>query len=70
MADVKLKPCPFCGSEAEIVWDVDAGYNSFPEENYHVRCIRCGCDLGGVFGFETEEEAAETWNRRAEKGDD
>lgn len=65
MTNIELKFCPFCGGEAEIVWDIGTSYNSFPEENYHVSCIKCGCDIGGVFGFETEEEAAEAWNKRA-----
>ena len=53
--DVKLKPCPFCGAEAELkhssTWD------------YFVRCTDCGArtrqhhenDVGAVYG----------WNRRS-----
>ena len=69
MPEIKLKPCPFCGGAAEIVWEVDAGYY-FAEESYHTRCKDCGCNLGGgvLEGFETEEEAAEAWNRRADNG--
>ena len=46
MSEIKLKPCPFCGGAAEIVWEVDAGYY-FAEESYHTRCKDCGCNLGG-----------------------
>ena len=70
MDKIELKPCPFCGGEAYI----------FETPTYHTRShpysIRCNlCDLffgwdadrgkcGGL--YETREEAAAAWNRRAD----
>lgn len=52
----KLKPCPFCGGEAQIL--------IIKEQKFHsVRCIKCRT-LTDI--YETEEEAIEAWNRRAE----
>ena len=54
----ELKPCPFCGGEAEII--VVASY-------YKVRCSRCS----GSATIATDRAAAvEFWNRRAGFGPD
>ena len=53
----KLKPCPFCGGDAEITkW----------HEGYFVECKeqRCGGTIGA---YKTEEKAIEAWNTRVEK---
>lgn len=62
----ELRPCPFCGGEAEI---------NFVPPFVHPRNGRKGlerwqifCDSCGVFtpGMLTKEEAIEAWNRRVE----
>lgn len=57
----ELKPCPFCGGEAKIrdysTPDTDPEIDVF--------CTNCG---GQTFVYETEGEAIEAWNRRAEDG--
>lgn len=59
----KLKPCPFCGGEAHIKEVV-----SCCDKLYTVGCSDSGC-----MGFETMccratmDDAAEAWNRRAER---
>jgi hypothetical protein len=55
----ELKPCPFCGSEAEIWQD---------EDNWW--CIGCsgsdrGCPVAFMNAWRTEADAIEAWNRRA-----
>ena len=56
----ELKPCPFCGGDAEITkW----------HEGYFVECKKQRC--GGTIGaYKTEEEAIEAWNTRAKDGND
>ena len=53
----ELKPCPFCGGEAEITkW----------HEGYFAECKKQHC--GGTIGaYKTEEEAIEAWNKRSER---
>ena len=50
----ELKPCPFCGGEAEL---------NLLLGNYCVTCKSC---MGAIFPAAgmTEEEAIELWNRR------
>lgn len=54
----KLKPCPFCGGEAEFV---DCEVNP----RWFVRCKRYYCvEQRGIWA--TKSEAARLWNRRKE----
>lgn len=50
----KLKPCPFCGGEAEIAYS----------RNYYVWCDKC--ETRGDW-YSTEAEAIKAWNTRAER---
>lgn len=53
----ELKPCPFCGGEARI--------QTF-HFRYRVGCGTTGCIAGRINrAFDTPEEAAAAWNRRA-----
>ena len=59
--EIKLKPCPFCGGEAELASDIFYGRR--------VWFVRCRWEGYGV-SVETEDrgtpqEAAELWNKRA-----
>lgn len=58
---VKLKPCPFCGSEAAYIAQNYMG-------QHYVRCPDCGCTMWGLdTGDEvTEKQAAAYWNKRKE----
>lgn len=51
-----MKPCPFCWSEARH-------YAPEPPD-HHIECRNCCADMGG---YETEAEAIEAWNTRAER---
>lgn len=63
---IELKPCPFCGGKAEI-------HNCMELENetvaliYNgkvgVHCTECHC---ATIPYNSEDEAAEVWNRRAD----
>jgi Lar family restriction alleviation protein len=54
MAEIKLKPCPFCGERAEL-------HKNVLSETYSVECKRCAAK---VIGCETSGKAFEMWNRR------
>ena len=57
---VILKPCPFCGKEAELKSAI------IMRGAYHIMCKNCGLDAQW-FGAEfSETEMMERWNRRAE----
>ena len=53
----RLKPCPFCGGEAEMMGITFV----------YVKCLNCGVE---TMGYREEDEAAGTWNRRAGENHD
>lgn len=72
-----LKPCPFCGSQADIILFPDRNSGTdFPELHVGVRCSGCrtrsalklvdvhgdGVDLADAWN--TIQEVASTWNER------
>lgn len=57
----ELKPCPFCGEQAEVYETPSNGYTIVAR---HDDCC-CFSNLMWGRGYETEEEAIEAWNRRA-----
>ena len=59
MDEIKLKPCPFCGGVAMTICDRAPSEDSL----FWVRCFGCGAETSL---FNSEEEAKEAWNRRAE----
>lgn len=53
-----LKPCPFCGGEAET----DFGFEDHDTKTYfYVVCLKCGAE---AIGCKTKAEAIAAWNRR------
>ena len=53
----ELKRCPFCGGKADLV--LKGG-------SYMVKCRSCPAAVITQYVHQTEEEAIEAWNRRAE----
>lgn len=69
MSEIKLKPCPFCGGEAEL-------YSMKRDKRkvlgiYHmiatIKCKRCPAkiEVAGQDNDRAFKNAAELWNRRA-----
>ena len=54
---IELKPCPFCGGEANLVQGSSGKLLPW------VRCRDCGAETSD---YDSVEEAAEAWNRRAD----
>lgn len=68
--NIELKPCPFCGGEAEMI-DVKAYISPRKRTIYRVECkkgIECP-GMPGTCGYDTEREAAAAWNTRAYEED-
>lgn len=81
MDEIKLKPCPFCGGDAEIRME-STGKNVQGELNaqYRIWCKRCGCS-GSIHRFNVsvhfaygghviidnfeKQNAIDAWNTRA-----
>lgn len=57
MSEIDLLPCPFCGRKAEFVMG-----ENYRENSEWIKCYSCGVETKC---FDTPEEAAEAWNRRA-----
>ena len=59
---IELKPCPFCGGEAIVLhWD--------GTDTFSVGCVNTFVCHGGTHtsrAYQSEQEAAEAWNRRAD----
>ena len=53
MSETELRKCPFCGGEAKIV------------KSFYSIWVKCTCCNASTNGGESEEIAAELWNRRA-----
>ena len=68
----KLKPCPFCGGEGDIVV-------TLPWPIYTVQCRTCFAMVGrdektvsglrGNMFFRNENDAVSAWNRRTSEDD-
>lgn len=61
----KLKPCPFCGEEAQIFTDDEMGY--LGNTQYLVKCGNCLCGTGH---YSNPEYAIEAWNKRVKDKED
>ena len=66
----KLKPCPFCGGNPQVVHIEPCIHRPSRNHPLGVVCYKCDLffgydeDYGGE--FDTEEDAIKAWNRRVE----
>ena len=65
MSEIKLNPCPFCGSE-----NLSEGSRIFDfVEDIHIRCIECGAKIQICMEYGWDE-LRKRWNRRTENETD
>lgn len=57
--DVKLKPCPFCGGDAE-----ERASGSPSSRKWEIVCTKCGCK---TFKTVASPSHIEAWNRRIDE---
>lgn len=62
MNEIKLLPCPFCGSTKIEIWHSSFGVS--------VKCEECGANSGWKIepNEESKEKAVMVWNRRVDNG--
>ena len=60
----KLKPCPFCGGEAEM--SVDGGNHGYTPDIYYVKCKHCGAQIRKVSDnyYDLSNAVVNAWNNR------
>jgi len=58
----ELKPCPFCGSEAELI----VGRHTPTGNEYTPRCTNKSCPGRVTKKWLDRQQAVDAWNRRAE----
>lgn len=66
---MELKPCPFCGGEAELVPHkfFSEKFKVWKVESYGIECYNCHAKCFPF--FEREEDAIKAWNRRVDNGE-
>ena len=70
MPEIKLKPCPFCGGEAEIV---EKAANFLTTTIVYVECKECYASPyihDKYSDYYSKDWVIEQWNRRAENETD
>ena len=69
MADIKLKPCPFCGrNHGLLITSIHHRLDDVIIDQWSVFCDASGdkCGCGASCGYyHSKEEAIRAWNRRA-----
>ena len=72
MSEIKLRPCPFCGSDVRLVSTEESEdgtvccLNTTDELNTAYSYIHCyGCDMDYFPDSDIAREVVEAWNRRA-----
>lgn len=63
---IELKPCPFCGGEAEIVAHLSGWYVT---AKHRISCPMYGMELPDCDCYNSEYNVIDCWNRRATDGD-
>ena len=63
MSDERLKPCPFCGGEAEVITT-----KTRQGQTSSVRCSKCSCKVTilkpAFYDGDVEKDTVQAWNTR------
>lgn len=59
---MELRRCPFCWGRAHVQRHIVAGLS----DTFGVVCTACGAQSAQF--YDTQEDAADVWNRRADDG--
>jgi len=62
----ELKPCPFCGGEAEIIGGPEDWHPTYddPDSGGHPYAVVCECGCGMYAAYYDAQQAIDAWNRR------
>ena len=63
MKDAKLKPCPFCGKDPEII-----KLENYGKDDWYVQCNNRYC-VEQKHLYSSKNAAIKSWNRRACNGE-
>lgn len=64
MNKIELKPCPFCGSKAELKHGTSSIFSTYA----YVECKNCGARSTDVYidtAYSCDGKVIERWNRRS-----
>jgi len=65
--DIKLKPCPFCGGEADVdTYYSNNGFFDKPTKIYKVFCQDCLCQTDEEY---IKDKAIKVWNTRVQESE-
>lgn len=69
MSSPALKPCPFCGRPAEIMKHTYLSRPAYTVGCHIVQSDVCHATVRATTLYDSPEEAAAAWNRRAGEGE-
>ena len=63
----ELKPCPFCGSDAKILYESVFGSDD-STHYFRIRCLNNACTMGypGVL-YSSKQNLIDDWNTRVDQ---